>query len=67
MKLPFRAECASGVPDYLEVTDTGSNGEVILTAASLHASARFTVILRPEQVRQLRKALKTAARKSAEQ
>lgn len=66
MKLPFRAECASGVPDFLEVSDNGSNGEVILTAASLNDSAKFTVILRPEQIRQLRKALKKAARKSAE-
>ena len=65
MKLPFRAECASGVPDSLEVSDNGSDGEVILIAASLNASARFTVILRPKQVRQLRKALKKAARKSA--
>ncbi len=67
MKLPVRAECASGVPDYLEVSDNGSGGEVILTAASLNDSAKFTVILRPEQIRQLRKALKKAARKSAEQ
>ncbi len=66
MKLPFRAECASGVPDYLEVTNTGSGGEVILIAGSPNASARFTVILRPKQVRQLRKALKKAARKAAE-
>ena len=69
MKLPFRAECASGVPDTLEVTDGGSNGEVILIAGTHEASGkpvRFSVILDAKQVRKLRKALRKASESAAE-
>ncbi len=69
MKLPFRAACESGVPDSLEVTDTGSQGSVIVMAETHNADGepvRFSVILTAPQVRKLRKALRKASENAAE-
>ncbi len=69
MKLPFRAVCTSGVPDFLEVTDTGSQGSVIVLAETHDAdgkAVRFSVILNAPQVRKLRKALRKASENAAD-
>ncbi len=69
MRLPFRATCESGVPDSLEVTDTGCQGSVVLIAETHDAdgtAVKFSVILTARQVRKLRKALRTASENATE-